>query len=82
MVSVISEPERWTHKRLGNCFHSYNKIFVVAAPSIDEVESWAEKFSTTDAMRSRGNCGETRWKVQPIGATFAVHFVYEVDSGD
>jgi hypothetical protein len=82
MVSVISEPERWTHKRLENCFHSYNKIFVVTASSRGDVESWAEKFSTTDAVRSRGNCGETKWNVQPIGATFAVHFVYEVDSGD
>lgn len=82
MVAIISEPERWTQKNLGRCFNSYNKILTIQADTLDEVESWAAKYSQLPHMRTRGNCGDTKWKTQKIGAFFAVHFIYEVDSGD
>lgn len=82
MLAIISEPERWTQKNLGRCYNSYNKIFTVQADTVEEIEGWAAKYSKLDHMRSRGNCGETKWKIQKIGGLYAVHFVYEIDSGD
>lgn len=81
-VIIVSEPERWVHKTLGNCWHEYNKIFTVQAASRDEVSGWAEQYSQLDHMRSRGNCGRTAFTIQQVGALFAVRFTYQVDSGD
>ena len=81
-VIIVSEPEKWLHKTIGNCYHEYNKIFTVQAASGDEVGEWAAKYSQLDHMRSRGNCGDTSWVIQQAGALFAVRFSYRVDSGD
>lgn len=81
-VTIISEPEKWLHKTIGNCYHEYNKIFTVQGTSADEIAEWAAKYSQLPHMKSRGNCGDTAWTIQPVGALFAVRFTYLVDSSD
>lgn len=81
-VIIVSEPEKWLHKTIGNCYHEYNKIFTVQAASEVDVDEWASKHAQLPHMRSRGNCGDTFWITQKVGALFAVRFCYRVDSGD
>ena len=81
-VIIVSEPEKWLHKTIGNCYHEYNKIFTIQASAAEEVDGWAAKYSQLDHMRTRGNCGDTSWTIQRVGALFAVRFSYRVDSGD
>ena len=81
-VTIVSEPERWTEKNIGTCYNKYFKIFTVQASSIEEINEWAEKYSMLPHMKSRGNCGDTGWETQQIGALYGVTFMYLGDSSD
>lgn len=86
-VIIVSGPEKWIHKTVGNCYHEYNKIFTIQASSRGDVIEWSTKYSRLDHMRTHGNCGDTSWAIQQggelfTGELFAVRFWYNVDSSD